>query len=109
MIGRVAAAVLVAGLAPAWAGDPVAPEALLALEGDREYGAYLAAECLTCHSADGEDRGIPGIAGWPREATITALYAYRIKAREHAAMRMIAGRLSDEEIAALALYFEGVD
>ena len=45
--------------------DPaVAPE-ILALNGDPAYGEYLSGECVTCHQADGQDKGIPSIAGWP--------------------------------------------
>ena len=34
------------------------------------------------------------------------MHAYKSKARGHPVMQMIAGPLSDEEIAALAAYFE---
>lgn len=86
--------------------DPsVAPE-ILALDGDPAYGEYLSGECVTCHQPDGQDKGIPSIAGWPREVFVTAMHAYKSKARINPVMRMIAGPLSDEEIAALAAYFE---
>ena len=39
---------------------------------------------------------------------ITALYAYREKLKPNPVMQMQAGRLSDEEIAALAAYFENL-
>jgi cytochrome c len=39
---------------------------------------------------------------------VTALYAYREGYRENQAMQLIAKRLTDEEIAALAYYFESV-
>lgn len=79
--------------------------AILAIKGDREYGAYLSAECTTCHQRDGTDQGIPAITQWPEEDFVLALHAYKEKLRPHPLMQMMAGRLSNEEIAALAAYF----
>ncbi|AZQ68209.1 c-type cytochrome [Silicimonas algicola] len=73
--------------------------------GDSEYGAYLSGECTTCHRADGADEGIPPIVGWHEEAFVAALQAYRSKTRLHPVMNMVAGRLNDDEIEALAAYF----
>lgn len=79
--------------------------AILAIEGDAEYGEFLSGECTTCHRADGADEGIPSIVLWPEEDFVAAMHAYKTKTREHPVMNMIAGRLGDEEIAALAAYF----
>lgn len=81
------------------------PPEILQIEGDPEYGAYLASDCLTCHRRDGADSGIPSITRWDPEDFVTAMHAYKRKQREHPVMQMMAGRLSDEEIAALAAYF----
>lgn len=89
--------------------DPDIDPAVLAIPGDRDYGEYLSSECTTCHQADGADRGIPSITGWPKDDFVIVMHAYKSKARPHPVMQMMAGRLSDEEIAALAAYFEGVD
>lgn len=78
---------------------------ILAIEGDAEYGAYLSSECITCHRADGADEGIPAITFWPEEDFVVAMHAYKTKAREHPVMNMMAARLGDEEIAALAAFF----
>ena len=83
--------------------------AILALEGDPEYGEYLASECTTCHQADGGDDGIPSIVLWPEEDFVIAMHAYKNKQRNHPVRQMIAGRLGDEEIAALAAYFAEID
>ncbi len=83
--------------------------AILALKGDPEYGEYLSSECLTCHRADGEDSGIPSITNWPTEDFVVAMHAYKRKMRPHPVMQMMAGRLSDDEIASLAAYFEGLE
>lgn len=93
----------------AGSADPDVDPAILAIAGDREYGEYLASECMTCHRADGTDEGIPSIAGWPKEDFVIAMQAYKTGARPHPVMRMMAGRLSDEEIASLAVYFETLD
>ncbi len=78
---------------------------LLGVAGDPEYGAYLASECTTCHRPDGADEGIPSIVGWPVEDFVITLQAYKHGKRRHQAMQTIARRLSDEEIASLAVYF----
>lgn len=98
MIGRNAAltSILVAGLAPA-----------AMAEGDVEYGEYLAAECTTCHLTGAEDAagGVPLITGWDPEVFVIVLQDYADGFREHGPMQMIASRLEEEEMAALAAYF----
>ena len=79
--------------------------AVFDIVGDAEYGEYLASECSTCHQRDGSDQGIPAINSWPEDDFVAAMQAYKIKLRPHPVMQMMAGRLSDEEIAALAAYF----
>lgn len=86
----------------------LSPE-ILAIEGDPEYGAYLSSECSTCHQRDGSDQGIPSITQWPTEDFVAAMHAYREKLRPHPVMQMMAGRLSDAEIAALAAYFASLN
>jgi len=75
------------------------------ITGDIEYGQHLAAECVTCHSAQGKDKGIPPITGWNIDAFKSVIYAYKSNELENPAMRLIAGRLDEEQIASLAVYF----
>lgn len=82
---------------------------ILALRGDPDYGAYLSGECTTCHQAAGADAGVPSIVLWPEADFVVAMHAYRSKQRPHPVMQMIAGRLNDEEIAALAAYFANLE
>ncbi|MDV4143774.1 MULTISPECIES: c-type cytochrome [Shimia] len=82
---------------------------VLAMEGDPAYGEYLSSECTTCHQRDGSDQGIPSIIQWPQEDFVIAMHAYKQKLRPHPVMQMMASRLSDEEIAALAAYFETLE
>lgn len=86
----------------------LAPE-ILAIVGDRDYGEYLSSECLTCHQQSGSDQGIPSITRWPEEDFVIAMHAYKQKLRPHPVMQMMASRLSDEEIAALAAYFKTLE
>ena len=84
------------------------PPEVLAIVGDAEFGEYLAQECLTCHQRSGSDAGIPAITGWPEEDFVVAMHAYRRGLRPHQVMQMMAQRLADDEIAALAAYFAGL-
>jgi cytochrome c len=72
---------------------------------DSAYGEYLAGECVTCHSADGADKGIPNIIGVDAEGFAYMMHSYRKKELENKVMQLIAGRLDDEQIASLAVYF----
>lgn len=83
--------------------------AILAIQGDPEYGEHLSSECTTCHQTDGGDDGIPSIVLWPEEDFVIAMHAYKNKQRQHPVMQMMAGRLNDEEIAALAAYFNRLE
>lgn len=85
------------------------PPEVLAIVGDPDYGEYLSTECTTCHQVDGEYDGIPVITGWVAEDFVVAMHAYKRKIRPHPVMQMMAGRLSDEEIAALAAYFGALE
>ena len=89
-------------------GFVVAAE-ILALEGDVEYGEYLGSECKTCHQTSGDENGIPNIVGLSTDNFATAMHAYREKFRDNPVMQLVAGRLNDEEIAALAAYFKDLD
>lgn len=75
---------------------------------DIAFGEYLASECVTCHQASGKTNGIPAIVGWPQESFIAVLNSYKVKERDNVVMQTIAGRLKDDEVAALAAYFESL-
>ena len=82
---------------------------VLAIQGDIEYGEYLASECTTCHQRSGANEGIPSITRWPEEYFVLAMHAYREGLRPHPVMQMVTQRLNDEEIASLAAYFATVE
>jgi cytochrome c553 len=83
---------------------PTKPQA----DGDRELGQHLSAECVTCHQLSGAYKGIPPIIGWPETAFIEIMNEYRTKKRDNPVMQTIAGKFNDEEIAALAAYFQSL-
>ena len=72
---------------------------------DIGYGEYLSGECVTCHSQDGANKGIPAINGLDAEVFATVMHAYKDGEMEHPVMQMVAGRLDAEQIASLAVYF----
>ena len=74
--------------------------------GDPGYGEYLSGECSGCHQLNGKNDGIPAITGWKTKDFIVALLAYKLDRRTHPVMQMMAKRLTDEDMAALAAYFE---
>ena len=73
---------------------------------DAELGRYLSSECMTCHGTAKADSTIPNIFGLAQVHFAEVLRAYRAKALPNPVMQTIAGRLNDEDMAALALYFE---
>lgn len=77
--------------------------------GDIEYGEYLASECASCHLQAGASEGIPSINGMDAEVFVALMLAYRSKEMENPVMQMIAGRLNDEQIGSLALYFSALE
>ena len=76
-----------------------------AAQGDIELGRYLASECMTCHRAAAAASTIPNIFGRGESQLADLIRAYRDKKLPNPVMQTVAGRLNDEEIASLALYF----
>ncbi len=113
-------AVLLAGAGPAagqqaaagQGGSPAAEEriaAVLGIPGDPAYGEYLGGECVTCHQQSGASSGIPPVVGHEEDYLVRALVEYQLGLRSNQVMNMITSRLGEEEIAALAAYFAGLD
>jgi cytochrome c553 len=74
--------------------------------GDRALGEYLSSECATCHQTSGRQQGgIPAIIGFPEDQFIALMGAYKNGQRDNQVMATIAGRLAQDEIAALASYY----
>jgi cytochrome c553 len=81
-------------------------DGLTAYSADAELGRYLSTECMTCHGASKADSTIPNIFGLGETHFVGVIRAYRDKTLPNPVMQTIASRLKDEEIAALALYFQ---
>ncbi len=73
---------------------------------DIELGRYLSTECITCHGTAKADSTIPNIFGLGKTHFVEVIRAYRAKALPNPVMQSIASRLNDDDIAALAAYFE---
>ena len=103
-------AVMLATVGDVQAADIIDTKKIKAFEikGDREFGEYLASECTACHKLTSGGNNIPVIAGRSVNDFIIALYSYKLRKRRSQVMEMVADRLSDEEIAALAAYFSSV-
>ena len=72
---------------------------------DLELGRYLAAECMACHRAQSDASSIPNLSRLSRLHIVEVVKAYRAKELPNPAMQNVAGRLSDDDIESLALYF----
>jgi len=103
---------VIAGLAlsqSVFATDNLTVDDVLAVEADATYGEYLAGECMTCHTGKNTTASIPDINGNESATIALALLEYKYNERENETMRLIAGTLGKEEIAALTAYFSGLD
>jgi cytochrome c553 len=94
----------VALLAGLWAGGY--PFAGATADELYELGEYLSGDCTACHQLDGRAGGIPPITGWPAESFVMVMIAYKEGERDHELMQNVARRLSEEDMQALAVYFE---
>lgn len=88
-----------AALALVWFAVPTQADEL------REYGEYLAGECVACHRLDGADKGIPSIIGWDPEVFVNVLKSFKTGDHGSQAMISVARSLDEEQMRALAAYF----
>ena len=68
--------------------------------------ATFLANALTCHRSATATTTIPNIFGMAAVTMTQVIKAYRDKRLANAVMQGVAGRLKDDEIEALAAYFE---
>jgi len=78
--------------------------------GDAEAGAKKAHTCLGCHGVEHyvntyPTYKVPRVAGQHEAYIVSALQAYRSKARGHLTMQANAANLTDQDIADIAAYF----
>lgn len=70
------------------------------------YGEHLSQECTACHRRDGVDNGIPSILGMKAEDFVETIKYYQTGARDNPAMVSVAKSLDDDQVKALAAFFE---
>lgn len=76
---------------------------------DKELGKHLSAECVACHQLSGRVvAGVPAIIGIDQQSFKAMMQSYRRKERPNEVMQSIAAKFNDEEVAALAAFFESV-
>jgi len=71
----------------------------------------LAATCAACHGTDGraaEGAALPGLAALPAPYLVAQMQAFKSGARQDPQMSIIAGGLSDEDIADLAAWYSAL-
>lgn len=74
--------------------------------GDAAAGAKKAAQCSSCHGANGEGSGDnPKIAGMDQAAFVKAMNDYKSGARKHMMMEMLAKKLSEQDNADMAAFY----
>ncbi len=74
----------------------------------RDYGEYLAGECTGCHRLYESYKGLRLLAGWDKRVMKSVLRAYRTGEADNDTIYEIASILDDEQIEALAVYFESL-
>lgn len=76
-----------------------------------DTGRYLAGYCMGCHGMKGQPvaREFPVIAGQNAPYIADQLANYKSDARQHPLMKVIARRLSAEDMVALAAFFSQLD
>jgi cytochrome c553 len=91
-------ALVLCAAVPARAADPAA-------------GREQARQCQTCHGLDGVGRmpDVPNIGGESEIYLTKQLQDFRSGERRHEQMSIIAGGLSDEDIADLAAYYASIE
>ncbi len=68
---------------------------------------YLAANCANCHGTNGAgSQGLPSLAGLKKEYIIEQMNNFKSGAREATLMHQISKGYTDEQVAAMAAFFE---
>ena len=95
----------------AWLGLPAKPQPLAEEETFSSRIEVIARTCAACHGTDGQlATAIPPLAGKPEVVLNALLQAYKNDQIPQATvMPRIAKGFSDEELAALALYFSQIN
>jgi cytochrome c553 len=84
------------------------------VKGDAGAGTKKIAMCIGCHGLPGYQSSfpvvykVPKIAGQNAKYIVAALNGYKTGDRKHPSMRGVAGSMSDQDMADVAAYYEGL-
>lgn len=78
-------------------------------EGDAAAGEAKAKGCISCHPADGDENKGPSLVGADVEEFAEMMNGYKSGELDHTLMKMLAKKLSDQDIANLAAYYESLE
>jgi len=84
------------------------------VKGDAGAGTKKIAMCIGCHGLPGYQASfpqvykVPKIAGQNAKYIVAALNGYKTGDRKHPSMRGVAGSMSDQDMADVAAYYEGL-
>ncbi|RJF96737.1 cytochrome c [Noviherbaspirillum cavernae] len=83
----------------------------LSVEANAQAGREKAAQCFTCHGADGiaKTPDAPNLAGQNEAYLVKAINDYKSGARKHEIMAMMTRNLSAAEIGQLAAYYSRIE
>ncbi|TXT27332.1 MAG: cytochrome c class I [Gallionellaceae bacterium] len=74
--------------------------------GSADDGKIKAAQCATCHGADGKGGGPnPPIVALDAAKFVAAMNDYKSGKRKHPIMEMLSKKLTDQDLADLAAYY----
>ena len=82
--------------------------------GDIESGKNKISMCVGCHgipnykTAFPKTYRVPKIAGQRTAYIVSALKAYRSETRSHPSMKAVAGSMSDQDIADVAIFYSSI-
>ena len=83
--------------------------------GNIEAGANKVSMCVGCHgipnykTAFPKTYRVPRIAGQKADYLVSALKAYREGQRNHPSMKAVAGSMTDQDIADIAVYYSSLN
>lgn len=108
LLVSLACAVALAGCGEQQSAKPAAVKAPAPVAGDLKAGQKLAeAECKSCHGLDGGSvaPGVPHLAAQDERYLVASLKAYREGKRSHAALKVIAERMSEADVRNVSAYY----
>lgn len=74
--------------------------------GNTDDGKIKAAQCATCHGADGKGGGPnPPVVALDAAKFVAAMTDYKSGKRKHPIMEMLSKKLTDQDLADLASYY----